>query len=849
MKIGDIIIRGLLIKAITSLLVVHSYAQMKGATPISSVNGHQSMVKNTYAVVVGISDYQDKDIPDLRYADKDAEAFANYLKSPAGGSLDPDHLAVLTNQQATAGRIAEALDALIEKARKDDQVIIYFSGHGDVEGKKLTQPGFLLCWDAPSRVYMGGGTYSLSFLQEVVSTLSVQNQAKVLVVTDACHAGKLAGSQIGGAQLTTANLAKQYANEVKILSCQPSEYSLEGPQWGGGRGVFSYHLIDALLGLADRNNDGQITLGEIDRYLEDHVSGEAAPQSQVPILLGNKTDRIATVNASMLADLKKYKTGHMAAFAATESRGFEEEILSKADTSIKMMYKAFKQAVSDKRFLSPESDCAEKYYVQLSQIEILAPIYGIMKRNFAAALQDDAQQVLNTIQKNGLTSELLADKKAIHIYRNYPAYLERAAQLLGKDHYMYSTLQARKYYFLACIGLTKKEIRNSLFQALMWEPNMPHAYLKLIGTYSAAQKDSAEYYAGKALDLVPGWVWPLNELAWFYYKIKMPDKTDKILEQAYVLDTNSVFVWYLKGTFYSYVHQNKKAEYWFLKAIAANETNICFPCIHNSLGNVYFEMGKYLLSEQEYKKAIQLDSNFIHAYNGLASVYRVTQRYPESEYYCNKTIELDSNDISGLNSLAILYKLTKRFHEAEQLYIKVIKLDTTFAKAYGNLGNLLSAQGRYSEAEKQFMKAIQLDSTSPSFQSGLGNVFRGTGQYMKAEQQFKKVIQMDSTIANTYNNLGSVYNSIGRYVEAEKAFKKAIQLDTNFVFAYFNLGCTYSHLSQPEKAYNTLEISLQKGYKDYDGMQQDPELALLRDRKEQWNALMQKYFPEKFNSK
>ncbi len=26
--------------------------------------------------------------------------------------------------------------------------------------------------------------------------------AKVVVVTDACHAGKLAGSQIGGAQLT-----------------------------------------------------------------------------------------------------------------------------------------------------------------------------------------------------------------------------------------------------------------------------------------------------------------------------------------------------------------------------------------------------------------------------------------------------------------------------------------------------------------------------------------------------------------------------------------------------------------------------------------------------------------------
>jgi uncharacterized protein (DUF1800 family) len=78
-------------------------------------------------------------------------------------------------------------------------------------------------------------------------------------------------------------------------------------------------------------------------------------------------------------------------------------------------------------------------------------LHSTMKRNYAAALQDDAQQVLNTILRNGLTSEFLADKKAIHIYRNYPAYLERAAQLLGEDHYMYSTLQARKYYFESCL--------------------------------------------------------------------------------------------------------------------------------------------------------------------------------------------------------------------------------------------------------------------------------------------------------------------------------------------------------------------------------------------------------------
>ena len=83
----------------------------KGATPLNETNT-ATVPKNTYAVVIGISDYQDKDIPDLRFADRDAEAFANCLRSPVGGSLDGDHLKLLTNQNATAGRIASLMGAL-----------------------------------------------------------------------------------------------------------------------------------------------------------------------------------------------------------------------------------------------------------------------------------------------------------------------------------------------------------------------------------------------------------------------------------------------------------------------------------------------------------------------------------------------------------------------------------------------------------------------------------------------------------------------------------------------------------------------------------------------------------------
>ena len=113
------------------LLPVLAFSQNKGVSPIAN-SQQQTATKNTYAVVVGISDYQDKDIPDLRFADKDAAAFAEFLRSEAGGKLDKDHLKVLLNQEATMAQFAIALDWLWENVREGDQAIIYFSGHGDV---------------------------------------------------------------------------------------------------------------------------------------------------------------------------------------------------------------------------------------------------------------------------------------------------------------------------------------------------------------------------------------------------------------------------------------------------------------------------------------------------------------------------------------------------------------------------------------------------------------------------------------------------------------------------------------------------------------------------------------------
>lgn len=849
----------------------------KGATPLPSTQNSKLETQNsTRAVVVGISDYEDKDIPDLRFAHRDAEAFANFLRSPAGGALDGDHLKVLTNEQATGAQLAKTLDWLIEVTQEGDRVIIYFSGHGDVETKRISQPGYLLGSDAPSRVYSAGGAMNVRDFQDIVSTLSVINKAKVVVITDACHAGKLSGSDINGAQLTGQNLARQFANEVKILSCQPDEYSIEGEQWGGGRGAFSYHLVDALYGLADGNNDLSVNLKEVGRYLEDHVTAEVAPVSQNPKVIGSPTERLAAVDAKLLADLRSGKTSQMQMLAPVDMRGMEDEVLAGVDTTVRELYRLFNKALQDKVFLEPVDACADAYYERLISEPKLARLHSTMRRNYAAALQDDAQQVMNIMLKSGLTDEVRLNAKASGLYAQYPRYLQRAAELLGEGHYMYAPLQARKQFFEGEIAAADSEKQQAYHRALHWQPDMPHALVEMIFTFESEQADSANHYFSRAAAQAPAWVAPYIFLAGFYIiKAKQPDKAEELLRHAGQLDSASVFVWYKKAMFYEKQKNYAEAEHWYLKVIAGTSTDICFPCAHNDLGAVYTITGRDTEAEAAFNKAIQLDSTFVNAYINLGKVYHKTGRFAEAEAALKKAIQLDSTVVFAYINLGVVYTNTGRYTEAEATYNEAIRFDSTCTGAFINLGLLYcDILGRYTEAEAAFQKAIQLDSTAALAYSVLGVVYANTGRYVEAEvaQQkaiqldstfvaayirlgavycdrlrryveaetvFNKAIQLDSNATHAYCNLGVVYANVGRYAEAEAAYKKAIQLDSSFVNAHINLAYMFSHQNQIDQAFEQLEKALTSGFNRFDILLKDRLFATLREQKDRWETLLQ----------
>ena len=81
---------------------------------------------NSHAVVVGIDAYHN--MPELSAAVKDAKSISALL--PELG-FQEDRITTLYNDEATATAIRHVLDDILrETTRKNDRVLVFFSGHG-----------------------------------------------------------------------------------------------------------------------------------------------------------------------------------------------------------------------------------------------------------------------------------------------------------------------------------------------------------------------------------------------------------------------------------------------------------------------------------------------------------------------------------------------------------------------------------------------------------------------------------------------------------------------------------------------------------------------------------------------
>jgi hypothetical protein len=246
-----------------------------------------------WAVVVGISSYEYlPPAAQLHYAHRDAEDFAGFLRSYAGGALPADHIRLLENEQATFPEIRAALDTwLVASARPEDIVYVFFAGHGVMDDH---DDGYFVAHDSdPQNLH----ATAIAF-QDVDRTLSTRLRANLVVlVADACHTGRLGWSTYAPGVPSRASdpLAKIGQGDrsfLKLLSTRPSEQSYEDQKFGGGHGVFTYTLLEGLNGAADLDGDHVVRASEAIDYLSRRVP-ELTGSLQHPRVAGTFDGQVA----------------------------------------------------------------------------------------------------------------------------------------------------------------------------------------------------------------------------------------------------------------------------------------------------------------------------------------------------------------------------------------------------------------------------------------------------------------------------------------------------------------------------------------------------------------------------
>jgi hypothetical protein len=129
-------------------------------------------------LVVGIDAYTDDRIPNLRAAVADARAMHALMVDPACGRFTPDDTVLLLDARATERALKRELERLARTATRDDEVWIYFAGHGIVlDGEHRLVPVDV------EQAYIDATSLAFSSLARRIRC------RRKIVFLDCCHSG------------------------------------------------------------------------------------------------------------------------------------------------------------------------------------------------------------------------------------------------------------------------------------------------------------------------------------------------------------------------------------------------------------------------------------------------------------------------------------------------------------------------------------------------------------------------------------------------------------------------------------------------------------------------------------
>jgi len=823
---------------VACLLFLASVSGTAGQAPPkprdSTIQGPQ-----TFAMIMGISTY--KFVRPLTYADKDAEMFRDYLKSPAGGKLSDDNIFCLLNVLATSsnfwGKGFKWLDA--KKLQKGDRLFIYLAGHGDAIDEDQF---FYITYDCnpagDKNNYLAGGNVQLFNLKKKIAKETAKG-VEAFFIMDACRSNELPGGTEGQNFLNAA-ISEKRAGEIIMLATGAGQESLEDGSIGNGHGLFTYYLVDGLNGMADSSGtvDNKITLEELRKYVDKNVPAIAQSRfkrKQDPFFCctenGEKVVSIVDTAyfRKWLMNKKQQAKGGGTSYVAPRSRGLA---FGPADTLLIEAYNLFNNAIKDSRLTGKAS---AEYYYNLMGMKFPGNAYTIdAQSTLAVEFINFAQSKINlyldckdaaSIQKiraqmdeSDKTDEVSTsldrmDKVARQEFYEVGKMLEKAISFIIPDNPDFAkSLMGRMYFFKArgYFGTGKKlvDIKDAFQYAYTaYASDKNAAYI--LNTLSALHLDnnridSAIFYARKAIVTAPKWRYPYVTLAFSYKTLNRPDSAIKYYRKAMELNPGNADAYVDLGHYYYSLSKGDSAIAYYEKALRIEPNNVYAS---NNIGWLYHDRKNYDQAIVYFKQSIKADPKFINAYNGLSKTFFVTKQYDSARIYYSKAF-VNYQDKSIVNVyIGNFYKELKEYDSAKVYYQLAATIDPNYEEAYNNLGRISFALKQYDSATYYYRKALVANPYSAFALINIGLVFKELKIPDSTYIYFQQAVRLEPGNPSILNNLGVIYGQEKNYDSAKSYFKRALFIKPDYKPASNNLIRIFRELNQLDSITNFLKGS------------------------------------------
>ena len=284
--------------AVLPLLMMGAALGQQGAAPSAPVSrgfpaqpeSEPSRHGHHYVVAIGIDHYQNW--PVLGTAVSDATGFAKLLTSQFGFEYAAEPL---TEHSATRDNINALIDDdLRNRLKPEDDLVIFFAGHGttrnDKVGDETQSVGFLVPFEARAP---GTNEHWSDYLniEEFLRKVSSLPSEHILVVLDSCHSGMALGSKF-----TTSRADTRFQKDMLRKVSRKVITSAQGDQLAADNGPLAAHSLftglmmqGLMTGRADSYGQGFITSTQLGAYTQ-HEVGVQEGSKQTPLFGGFDLD-------------------------------------------------------------------------------------------------------------------------------------------------------------------------------------------------------------------------------------------------------------------------------------------------------------------------------------------------------------------------------------------------------------------------------------------------------------------------------------------------------------------------------------------------------------------------------